>query len=59
MNGDTMNSDQVAQYLNIPLVAVGQIVFDGRLVMKSFDQFQRSDVEQLSNKSQQYIDSLR
>lgn len=54
-----MSSQTVSELLGIPLVAVGQIVFDGRLVMVEFDQFLRSDVERLAQNEQDYVASLR
>jgi len=56
---NTMNSIEVSNYLRVPLVAIGQIVFDRRLDMVEFDQFRRIDVERLAKEDSAYVASLR
>jgi len=57
-SADTMTNEEVSDFLSIPLLAVGQVVLDGKLRLISINSFDRSEVESLKESDPVYLKSL-
>ena len=53
-----MTVEQVSKTLDIPMLAIGQIIFDGKLHPVSFDVFDEKEVEKLKCEEHHYLSSL-
>lgn len=54
-----VDTDQAANILDVPLLAMGQIVFDGKLSMVNTMHFDEAEVLALRENEPAYLESLR
>lgn len=54
-----MTHDQVAEYLDIPSLAVSQLVFDDKITFGPELSFKKEEIEELKKNESTYLDSLR
>lgn len=57
-NSHTLSTEQVADLLEIPILAVGQCIFDRKLSMSGVNTFRVKDVNALKQR-EDYLESLR
>ncbi len=55
----TMSMEEAANELDIPFLAIGQVIFDGKLHPVSIDSVNRKDISELKDSEQTYLQTLR
>lgn len=56
---ELINQDEAAKLLDIPELAIGQCIFDGKLRFISGYKFDKNAVISLKNKQSEYLNNLK
>jgi len=56
---DNIDSKKAAELLDIPEIALGQCMFDGKIAPRNGFNFSMIDIEHLINNESEYLESLK